>query len=96
LKNDYDYDYDDADDEDEDEEDDDDDMIFRYDYLCQLWQPPSKYPAYLQVMDIAGLVKVCVCACARARVRDDLAMSVWRAGARPPCVQACWCVSVRE
>ena len=35
----------------------------RYDYLCQLWQPPSKYPAYLQVMDIAGLVKVCVCVC---------------------------------
>lgn len=29
----------------------------RYDYLCKLWNPPSKYPAYLNVTDIAGLVK---------------------------------------
>jgi len=29
----------------------------RYDYLCKLWNPPSMYPAYLQVTDIAGLIK---------------------------------------
>ncbi|KAJ3170847.1 hypothetical protein HDU87_008675 [Geranomyces variabilis] len=29
----------------------------RYDYLCNVWTPPSKYPAYLQVTDIAGLIK---------------------------------------
>ncbi|KAJ3164334.1 hypothetical protein HDU88_005432 [Geranomyces variabilis] len=29
----------------------------RYDYLCNVWNPPSKYPAYLQVTDIAGLIK---------------------------------------
>lgn len=29
----------------------------RYDYLCDLWNPPSKYPAYLSIVDIAGLVK---------------------------------------
>jgi obg-like ATPase 1 len=29
----------------------------RYDYLCKLWTPPSMYPAYLQVTDIAGLIK---------------------------------------
>lgn len=29
----------------------------RYDYLCDLWKCPSKIPAYLQVTDIAGLIK---------------------------------------
>ncbi|EEH53875.1 uncharacterized protein MICPUCDRAFT_21002 [Micromonas pusilla CCMP1545] len=29
----------------------------RYDYLCQAWKPPSEYPAYLHVTDIAGLVR---------------------------------------
>ena len=29
----------------------------RYDWLCGLWKPPSEYPAYLHVTDIAGLVK---------------------------------------
>ncbi|KAG2446746.1 hypothetical protein HYH02_008307 [Chlamydomonas schloesseri] len=29
----------------------------RYDWLCDLWKPPSMYPAYLQVTDIAGLVR---------------------------------------
>jgi obg-like ATPase 1 len=29
----------------------------RYDYLCNLWKPPSEYPAYLHVTDIAGLVR---------------------------------------
>ncbi|KAG4419252.1 hypothetical protein IFR04_007571 [Cadophora malorum] len=29
----------------------------RYDFLCDLWKPPSMYPAYLQVTDIAGLIK---------------------------------------
>jgi len=29
----------------------------RYDFLCDLWNPPSKYPAYLALVDIAGLIK---------------------------------------
>lgn len=29
----------------------------RYDFLCNMWNPPSKYPAYLQVWDIAGLIR---------------------------------------
>lgn len=29
----------------------------RYDYLCQMWNPPSMYPAYLMITDIAGLVR---------------------------------------
>jgi obg-like ATPase 1 len=29
----------------------------RYDFLCDLWKPPSMYPAYLMVTDIAGLIK---------------------------------------
>ncbi|KAG2435278.1 hypothetical protein HXX76_007355 [Chlamydomonas incerta] len=29
----------------------------RYDWLCDMWKPPSMYPAYLQVTDIAGLVR---------------------------------------
>ncbi|POS73697.1 GTP-binding protein YchF [Diaporthe helianthi] len=29
----------------------------RYDFLCNVWNPPSQYPAYLQVTDIAGLIK---------------------------------------
>ena len=29
----------------------------RYDYLCNMWNPPSKYPAFLQVWDIAGLIR---------------------------------------
>ena len=29
----------------------------RYDLLCEMWTPPSTYPAYLQVWDIAGLIK---------------------------------------
>uniref|UniRef100_A0A7S2QU02 Obg-like ATPase 1 n=1 Tax=Chlamydomonas chlamydogama TaxID=225041 RepID=A0A7S2QU02_9CHLO len=29
----------------------------RYDWLCNLWNPPSKYPAFLHIVDIAGLVK---------------------------------------
>ena len=29
----------------------------RYDYLCRTWTPPSEYPAYLHVTDIAGLVR---------------------------------------
>ena len=27
------------------------------DFLCKIWNPPSMYPAYLQVTDIAGLIK---------------------------------------
>ncbi|KAJ3017144.1 hypothetical protein HKX48_003698 [Thoreauomyces humboldtii] len=29
----------------------------RYDYLCKIWNPPSCYPAYLHITDIAGLIK---------------------------------------
>ncbi|KAJ9437633.1 Obg-like ATPase 1 [Diplonema papillatum] len=29
----------------------------RFEYLCDLWKSPSRVPAYLQVTDIAGLVK---------------------------------------
>ncbi|KAG1659337.1 hypothetical protein FOA52_008391 [Chlamydomonas sp. UWO 241] len=29
----------------------------RYNFLCDMWDPPSKYPAYLSITDIAGLVK---------------------------------------
>lgn len=29
----------------------------RFDWLCQLWQPVSRVPAYLQITDIAGLIK---------------------------------------
>ena len=29
----------------------------RFDWLCDHFKPPSKVPAYLQVVDIAGLVK---------------------------------------
>jgi obg-like ATPase 1 len=29
----------------------------RYDHLCSIWNPPSKYPAFLSVVDIAGLIK---------------------------------------
>jgi len=29
----------------------------RFDFLCDLWKPPSCYPAYLHVTDIAGLIK---------------------------------------
>lgn len=29
----------------------------RYDWLCRLWKPPSEYPAFLFVTDIAGLVR---------------------------------------
>jgi obg-like ATPase 1 len=29
----------------------------RYDHLCAMWNPPSQYPAYLHVTDIAGLVR---------------------------------------
>lgn len=29
----------------------------RYDYLCNMWKPPSMYPAFLMVTDIAGLVR---------------------------------------
>ncbi|KAI9011287.1 P-loop containing nucleoside triphosphate hydrolase protein [Gaertneriomyces semiglobifer] len=29
----------------------------RYDYLCNIWNPPSQYPAYLHITDIAGLIK---------------------------------------
>lgn len=29
----------------------------RYDYLCNLWQPPSRYPAFLHLVDIAGLIR---------------------------------------
>jgi obg-like ATPase 1 len=29
----------------------------RYDWLCELWQPPSKIPAYLMITDIAGLIR---------------------------------------
>ena len=29
----------------------------RYDFLCEDWKPPSCVPAYLHVVDIAGLVK---------------------------------------
>ena len=52
----------------------------RYDYLCETFKPASKVPAFLHVMDIAGLVKgaseglvssffvsrerECVCVCA--------------------------------
>lgn len=29
----------------------------RFDYLCELFKPPSKIPAFLHVTDIAGLIK---------------------------------------
>eukprot|EP00798_Chlamydomonas_sp_ICE-L_P002411 gene2411-8724_t len=29
----------------------------RFDYLCDMFKPPSKIPAYLSIVDIAGLVK---------------------------------------
>ena len=29
----------------------------RFDYLCNLWKPPSKIPAFLQLTDIAGLIR---------------------------------------
>mmetsp|Transcript_27384 Transcript_27384/g.54796 ORF Transcript_27384/g.54796 Transcript_27384/m.54796 type:complete len:406 (+) Transcript_27384:178-1395(+) len=29
----------------------------RYEELCSIWKPPSKYPAYLHLVDIAGLIK---------------------------------------
>lgn len=29
----------------------------RYDKLCALWKPPSEYPAFLNITDIAGLVR---------------------------------------
>ena len=29
----------------------------RFDWLCELWQPASKIPAYLHITDIAGLIK---------------------------------------
>jgi hypothetical protein len=29
----------------------------RYEWLCSVWQPPSSYPAYLNLTDIAGLIK---------------------------------------
>ena len=29
----------------------------RYKFLCDLWQPASKVPAYLHITDIAGLIK---------------------------------------
>lgn len=29
----------------------------RYDWLCQYWKPASQIPAFLHVVDIAGLVK---------------------------------------
>ena len=32
-------------------------LISQQDFLCDLWKPPSMYPAYLQVTDIAGLIK---------------------------------------
>lgn len=29
----------------------------RYKYLCDIWKPPSMYPAYLHLVDIAGLIR---------------------------------------
>jgi obg-like ATPase 1 len=29
----------------------------RYKQLCDIWNPPSKYPAFLHLVDIAGLIK---------------------------------------
>jgi obg-like ATPase 1 len=29
----------------------------RYEELCSIWNPPSKYPAYLHLVDIAGLIR---------------------------------------
>jgi obg-like ATPase 1 len=29
----------------------------RFDWLCELWQPASKIPAYLHITDIAGLIR---------------------------------------
>jgi hypothetical protein len=29
----------------------------RYNFLCDLWRPPSMYPAYLHITDIAGLIR---------------------------------------
>mmetsp|Transcript_26782 Transcript_26782/g.29206 ORF Transcript_26782/g.29206 Transcript_26782/m.29206 type:complete len:408 (+) Transcript_26782:54-1277(+) len=29
----------------------------RFDWLCELWQPASRIPAYLHITDIAGLIK---------------------------------------
>lgn len=29
----------------------------RFEWLCNLWQPESRVPAYLQITDIAGLIR---------------------------------------
>ena len=29
----------------------------RYKHLCSVWNPPSTYPAFLHLVDIAGLIK---------------------------------------
>ena len=29
----------------------------RFDWLCDLWQSPSRIPAYLHITDIAGLIR---------------------------------------
>lgn len=29
----------------------------RYQYLCDIWKPPSMYPPYLHITDIAGLIR---------------------------------------
>jgi hypothetical protein len=29
----------------------------RYSYLCDIWKPPSQYPPFLHLVDIAGLIK---------------------------------------
>ena len=29
----------------------------RYEFLCDIWKPGSRYPAYLHLVDIAGLIK---------------------------------------
>ena len=29
----------------------------RYKHLCEVWKPPSEYPAFLHLVDIAGLIK---------------------------------------
>ena len=65
----------------------------RYDYLCETFKPASKVPAFLHVMDIAGLVKgaseglVSSFFVSRERERECVCVCV--------CVRVCVCACVR-
>ena len=64
----------------------------RYDYLCETFKPASKVPAFLHVMDIAGLVKgaseglVSSFFVSRERERECVCVRA--------CVRVCVCVCV--